>query len=346
MDRATATPELDHAWHALSRGAVFTPLASVEALRVHGDDRLDFLQGQLAHDVRGLAVSQVRRALLLDVKGHARAEVTVQRAEGAIDLVAEDGAAPWVRERLQRYVVFDQVAIDPLAGTLTSFTVQGPEAFATLQRAGLPVPSQGRYLEASVAGATVRLARARRSEPGGVDLYLFGDGADALASDLRRAGAVEAPWALLEASRVAAGLPRAVPDAGAGVLPQEAGLDDAFSTRKGCYLGQEIMARLEARGRVKRALVGLRFENAPPSATADGGPAQAAAAPAGDASARLPVLHGERNVGVLGTVAVHPAHGVIALAVLRRDVPDDAALVVGGAPASVALLPLTAQTVS
>jgi hypothetical protein len=301
------------AWEALHQGAMVVPLSRVGGLRLVGDDRIDFLHGQLSHDVRGLPVGGSRRMLLLDVKGHAHAELAVQRRAGDVHLAIEDGAADDVAARLRRHVVFDQVEVQDLAGTLATLTVQGPEASATLTRLGWPWPAPGEAASVAFDDAELLLVPARRSEPGGVDVHLLTRQRAAVEAALLEGGARPGDEAALEASRVAAGLSRAGREAGPGVLPQEAGLDGLVSTRKGCYLGQEIMARLEARGRPKRALALLTLTAAP------GGP---------DAHA---VTSGGRTVGRLGTVARHPELGVIALSVLRRDVPEDPPPTAGGA---------------
>ena len=311
----TGPPAPSHeTWEALHEAASLVPLPRVGGLRLVGDDRIDFLHGQLSHDVRGLPVGGSRRMLILDVKGHAHAELAVQRRGGDVHLAVEDGAADEVAARLRRHVVFDQVEVQDLGGTLATLTVQGPEARATLERLGWPWPEPGEAASVAFDDAELLLVPAPRSEPGGVDVHLLARQRAAIEAALLEAGARPGDEAALEASRVAAGLPRAGREAGPGVLPQEAGLDGRVSTRKGCYLGQEIMARLEARGTPKRALARLTLTG-PPAAPED-----------------RAVTSAGRTVGRLGTVARHPDLGVIALAVLRRDVPGDAALTAGGVP--------------
>jgi hypothetical protein len=300
-------------WQALRDGAAIVPLPDVGGLRVVGDDRIDFLHGQLSHDVRGLAPGGARRMLLLDVKGHAHAELGVHRRERDVHLAVEDEAVGEVAAQLRGRIVFDQVEIQELAGTLATLTVQGPAAPATLARLGWRWPAPGTTAAVAFEDAELLLVAAPRSQSGGVDVHLLARHRPAVEAALRDAGAAPGDVASLEASRVAAGRPRAGREAGKGVLPQEAGLDDRVSTRKGCYLGQEVMARLEARGRVKRGLARLTLA-APPTS-----PDERA------------VTSGGRTVGRLGTVARHPELGVLALAVLRLDAPEAGELAAGGA---------------
>lgn len=312
------------AWRALHEGVVLAPLPRVGGLRVSGPDRLDFLHGQLAHDVRGLREGGARRSLLLDEKGHARAEATVHRRRDDVHLAVEDDGLRWVLERLRAHVVFDQVELEDLGERLATLTLQGPGVDALLGALDWPRPAPGAFAHVPFGDAKLLLSARARSAPGGVDLHLLRGGEAEVAAVLRDAGAVPADVATLEPSRIAAGLFRAGADAGEGVLPQEAGLEEAFSTRKGCYLGQEIMARIEARGRVKRGPALLRLE---------GGGLGALVGARGE---ERTLLRGERRVGLLGGVARHPEHGVLALAVVRHDVEEGEALALRGAPEATA----------
>lgn len=313
----TSAPDRDAAWRALQRGAVLAPLPLVGGLRVTGDDRVDFLQGQLAADVRGLAEGGARRSLVLDAKGHARAEATVYRRPDDLYLAVEDGALPWLEGRLRKHVIFDAVEIEAMAGVLCTSTLQGPAAGEVLTVLGWPEPREGSSVAVPFGAASLLLSARARSAAGGVDVHLLCRQAGEVREALLAAGAVPADAATLEPSRIAAGLPRAGVDAGEGVLPQEAGLHDAFSTRKGCYLGQEIMARIEARGRLKRGLAGLSFESDAGSPRLPGLPG-------------APLLRGGRTVGRAGSAALHPSLGGIGLAVVRHDVEEGEILEVGG----------------
>jgi folate-binding protein YgfZ len=166
----------------------------------------------------------------------------------------------------------------------------------------------------------VFVTRARRSLAGGVDLIAQVDRVSGLRQRLLVAGAREGSAADLDLLRVQAGVATAAGEGGEGVLPQEAGLEGHVSYRKGCYLGQEIMARIEARGNLRRQLTGLNLKGRPA------------------AGERSIVLDG-RLVGRLGTVAAD-GDRVLALAVLRNDLPVDAELEVGGVKARVVALPV------
>ncbi len=283
-------------------------------LTVVGPDATSFLQGQLANDVAGLSVGGVRRSLYLNHKGHALAEVmVVRRARDEYALVEEGGAAAWVKAEFERHVIFDEVRIaGPEPARLA--TLQGGSAGegvgAVFARAfGAGAPEAERTLMLADGFAYPR----RRSALGGYDVVSLT--APGGLPDLLAAGATLAAPAELERLRIEAGVALAPQDAGEGVLPQEAGLAGALSYRKGCYLGQEIMARIEARGNVKRALARVRLA---------GDPRHGSGSVGAGADAWRELRAAGRVVGRLGTVVEAGSEGFAALAVMRTDVSEGA----------------------
>lgn len=315
-------PEVPAGWTGLTGGAATFELPEAGALCVRGPDRGDFLNGQVSQDVRRLEHDAARRVLLLDAKGHAQLEATVLPRGDALLVLVEDGALGALQAHLEAHVVFDQVELAPEGRHGGSLTVQGPRAAAVAASAfGAPAPpAEGRFL--SVWDDRAILVGRDRSGRGGVDVHLLGMDAGEARAALHAAGAEDGTAVALEAARIAAGVPRVGREARAGALPQAAGLEALVNYRKGCYLGQEIMARLEARGTLKRHLVGLRLAGDP------------------GAEAGAPVRHQGRAVGHLGGWAPHPELGPVALAVVRDDVPDDATLEVAATTARRASLPL------
>lgn len=325
MRRTETEAPADPVAAALAAGAggppFAAPLAGSAALLVSGPDAATFLHGQLANDVTGLSEGATNRSLLLNHKGHAMAEAQVLRlARESFLVVVDDGLVDWVEATLVRHVVFDEVTLARVAAA--AVTVQGERAGAALGAAlaalagpdpsasgagepaageGAPVPpAEGAFRALDTADGHAYAYAARRSLAGGYDVLAPTPAvADALMGALAAAGAVGVDAAGVDAARVAAGVPAA-------------GLARFVSFRKGCYLGQEIMARIEARGAVRRGLRGLELEGEPAGAevAADG-----------------------RVIGRLGTVARLPGGAVRALAVVRNDVEDGAAVSAGGVPA-------------
>jgi len=156
----------------------------------------------------------------------------------------------------------------------------------------------------------------------GVDLICERGDTETLAAALRGRGAVPVDEAAVEVLRVEAGRPRYGVDLDDTVIPQEAGLNErAVSFTKGCYLGQETVARLHYRGKPNRHLRGLRMSA--PAAHGD----------------ELRV--GEKVVGTIGTAVVSPRHGPLALALVRREAEPGRTVEVGtgGTTAEVVELP-------
>lgn len=302
-------------------GAVCVPLTTLTPLRLTGADRLDFLHGQVSGEVKGLQVGQMSHALLLNVKGHALALLRVYRRQDDLFVAVEDGGGALVKAELQAHIVFDQVTIEDLTGTLQAFTLQGRGVSYVLKRAlGNDLPADGHFVEVPFAEAKVLLAPVRRSSATGVDLHVLSRDAAALQTALLTAGAQLAGDDWLTLARIAAGLPSAAGEGGEGVLPQECGLEYAVSYRKGCYLGQEIMARIEARGNVRRRLMGVKLSGKPVGRA---------------------LLHQGKEVGRLGSVAHHPSLGWIGLAIVRLELSPGAELTAGSTQATLTLLPFT-----
>ena len=330
-------------------------IEGVGAFTARGPDAGSFLHGQLAADVQGLKVGHAVRSLLLNHRGHALADAMVARDPGEWLVVVDDDMADWVGKTLAEHIIFDDVTLERVQAAAT-VTLQGKVAVAVLAVAvAAPVAAptraeddlesprdggafwRGRHL---ASGLDLVVYPRRRCEAGGYDLTLLGEDRDAvdaaaasLLSELEAAGAAPVTAAAIDAARIAAAITTAGRDAGVGVLPQEAGLTAGLSYRKGCYLGQEVMARIEARGNLKRGLATV--EVVTPSADAAALLASHTTVGAvrgseqSEAGMRDIELAG-RKVGVLGTAASMPDGRVLALAVLRRDLAVGADLTAGG----------------
>ena len=180
----------------------------------------------------------------------------------------------------------------------------GPAA-AKVAGAG-PLGAENAHAELELGGRPLRAIATDL----GLDLIVAAGDVDAVLATLARAGAEPASEEAAEIVRVESGRPRFGAEMTTSTMPAEAGIEErAVSFTKGCYIGQETVARLHYRGKPNRHLRGLRL---------------AAPAAAGDA-----VVAGEREVGTVGTAVVSPAHGPIALAILRREAEPGASVTVG-----------------
>jgi len=279
-----------------------------------GSDVLRYLHAVCTQHTLDRAPGDATQALLLAPKGKIEFAFRLAVLEEGVLVDTEAAAAQGLAERLARFVFrYDVTVGQPVPGAAT---VVGPGADAALAAAGLPVPVPGR---AGIAGPDLVLRRT----PVGVDL--LGPGAPAAVAGLERAGVERAPDGLWELLRVEHGLPRAGLELTDDVLAEEAGLlGSHVHLDKGCYPGQETVARVHNLGQVQRRLAGLRFE---PSG--DGLPAPRTDLVADDG----------RRAGQLRSVVDHPRLGPIGLAYVRRVVDDGRQVRAGDRVATVVALP-------
>ena len=290
-------------------------LASVP---LSGTGVLRYLHAVCTQHTLDLAPGDATQALLLSPKGKIEFAFRLAVLDAGVLLDTEAGAAPALAERLARFVFHHDVTVgQPVAGAAS---VLGQGAEAALAAAGLPVPGAGR---AGVAGPELVVHRT----PVGFDLV--GPAAPAAAAELERAGLERSPAERWELARVAGGLPRAGHELTDDVLAEEAGLlGSHVHLDKGCYPGQETVARVHNLGQVQRRLAGLVFRPAP-NGGGDGLPAHRTDLIADDG----------RRAGQLRSVVDHPDLGPIGLAYVRRVVDTGRLVRAGDRVATVVDLP-------
>ena len=216
---------------------------SAGILDVAGEGRISFLQGQLTQEMTGLAVGECRPADGLTSKGKLLFVARVVGLEDRVRLVVPAPIRRVVLEHLQKYAVFTKVGIEDPSEEFVRVVLYGPEA----SRLRLPVDLDRLPADREIAGE-VLAPSGRRAE---------------LEALLLSAGSAEVPEETAEVLRVEAGRPRFGSDMDSTNLPDEVGMDEAISTTKGCYVGQEVVARLRTYGRVNRRLVSFRFPQGP-----------------------------------------------------------------------------------
>jgi tRNA-modifying protein YgfZ len=317
-----ATVDLDGQYRALREGGGLVDRSERGKLVVSGPDAVEFLQGQLTNDLDALAPGDGCYAALLDRKGHMQADMRVLRLDqGDVWLDMEPWAVDSVLRHLSTYKVGRQVEIAQRGSELGILSLIGPAA-ADLTGTGRLAPEHAhREIEVGSVGC-----RAVATDLG-IDLICPAAEASKVAGALVDAGAARVSEAAAEILRVETGRPRFGHEMTNVTIPQEAGIDGrAVDFTKGCYIGQETVARLHYKGKPNRHLRGLRLE-AP--VTED------------DTIA----LEG-RDVGRIGTAVISPAHGPIALAVIRREAVPGALVEVGesGIGGQVVDLPFGAQS--
>jgi tRNA-modifying protein YgfZ len=281
-----------------------------------GGEAAEYLQGQLTNDVEGLAAGEGCYAALLDRKGHMQADMRVLRlAEDEVWLDTEQAALEAARRHLQTYKIGREVEIADLTEERAILSLIGPRAADV---AGAP-PLPEHASEAAAVGGIDLIAVGTAF---GIDLIAPVGDAGRLRAVLLDAGAPAVSPEAAEILRIEAGMPRFGAEMDTSTMPAEAGIvERAVDFEKGCYIGQETVARLHYRGKPNRHLRGLRL-----SAHAETGAA---------------LSLGDREVGRLGGSCVSPTFGPIALAILRREAEPGAELAIGedGVTARVVDLP-------
>jgi folate-binding protein YgfZ len=301
---ATPTIELDGQYRALREEAGFLGRQRGMVL-VDGRHAAEFLQGQLTNDLEALGADEGCYAALLDRKGHMQADMRALRlSTGKIWLDTEPEAVEPVLRHLRMYSVGREVEIEEVSSAWAVTSLIGPAAVVAAGTGPLDGEHAQRHFERQ--GVEV-LAVATDL---GLDLITRAERAGELRSLLVGSGAAEVSEAAAEILRVESGRPRFGREMTSATIPQEAGIEGrAVSFTKGCYIGQETVARLHYKGKPNRHLRGLRLE-----------------APVSDDEE---IALEARDVGRIGTAVISPAHGPIALAVIRREAEPGAAVVVG-----------------
>jgi len=316
---AATTDDLVAEYRALTETCGLVDRSERGKLSLTGADAKRFLAGQVTNDTEGLPDGEGCYAAFLTHKG---------KMLGDLRILAVGGDQPQLlldTERATLQALFDMIHrfkigfdVELHKGTLQKdlLSLIGPEAREIACAANLP-RSEHAHEAGTIDGLPVRLIATDL----GVDVLCDADDSAGVRAALSGADAAPVSEEAAEIVRVERGRPRYGIDLNDTTIPQEAGLNErAVSFTKGCYVGQETVARLFYRGKPNRHLRGLRLSEAAPSGAE---------------------LHlAERSVGRLGSSLVSPALGPIALALVRREASvGDTLDVDGGTTAEVVELP-------
>ncbi len=277
------------------------------AVRVTGSDRIPFVHGQSTNDVRGLPTPGAQRALILNAKGQIEFDVRVFKRTDDLYLQTALGMGSQVLERLKRYVVFDDVQLEDISDQIRVVHLTGEAMLEVAERLGFDLDGPNVQQLPTEIDATLLTAKIDRGLGIGLDIHVLASKADTLQQWLEIMELTQLEN--LEQARILAGIPDAHADHFLGMLPQETGLEFAISYKKGCYIGQEIMARLEARGHTNRSLARIHSNE--------------------KLEAGTELKLEDRTVGSVGSSVSHAGRWV-SLAVVRKEVADEAELEVDG----------------
>ncbi|HSP81223.1 MAG TPA: glycine cleavage T C-terminal barrel domain-containing protein [Myxococcaceae bacterium] len=235
-----------------------------EALRITGEDRASFLHGMVTQEVKGLAPGAATYAAMVTVKGAMVADARIVRRTDDLVLELEPGLGAKVREFLEKFLISEDAEVHEATGELAVLRLLGPGTGGLLGAVlGGPFAplEQDVTRPGTLAGVEVLLLGSQRVEAHGVDLLVPRGGLEAVWKALVEAGPAHGlrpvGWRVMEELRVEAGVPRYGQDLVDTTIPLEADLSHAISYNKGCYIGQEVIARATFRGHMNRKLAGL-----------------------------------------------------------------------------------------
>ena len=308
-------------YRALVEGCGLVDRSERGKLALAGPEAKAFLQGQVTNDIERLEPGHGCYAAFLTHKGKMLGDMRVLDVGDELLLDTERVALQGLFNMIRHYKLGSDFELHKRTLEMGLLSLIGPDA-RRIADAGPLGRAEHDNARGEIDGRRVLLV----TTDVGVDVFCDAADTAAVAAALEAAGAVRASEEAAEIVRVERGRPRYGIELDDGVIPQEAGLNErAVSFTKGCYVGQETVARLFYRGKPNRHLRGLRLSD--PAATGD-------------------VLRlGEKEVGRVGTAVVSPAHGPIALAIVRREATPGDTVAVGGSgvTAEVVELPFRPQ---
>jgi folate-binding protein YgfZ len=229
---------------------------------VTGRDRATFLQGMLSNDIKALQPGQGCPAAFLDAHGKVVSLLAVYVLEDRILLELPAGSTDKFLQTIDKFLISEKAYFEASDDGYVVLSVQGPGAEKTLAGlAAAPLAAEPySHQEASIAGEPVRIVRRSHAASPGFDCWAAAAHGPALWKALREAGGAPVGAEAAEVLRVEAGIPAFGADVDENLILPETRLDQLVSYTKGCYIGQETVARVKYRGHVNRGLSGLVVE--------------------------------------------------------------------------------------
>lgn len=298
---------------ALHESAGVLDLSFRSRICLTGADRVRFLHGQVTNDVKKLRVGEGCYSALTTAKGKIQSDLNLFCLQDELLLDFEPGLTPVVTERLEKYIVADDVQVVDVVPHYGLLSVQGPKAEAVVRALGLfaelpDAPLRSLKTSNPTCGEIYLMNHARLASSG-FDLFVplaaLGTVADKLIAAAKSSGGCACGWAAFEMERIEAGIPRFGADMDDTHLASECGIEArAISYHKGCYIGQEVLNRIHSIGHVNRELRRLQLA------------AEMKTLPARGAK----LFHDGKEAGHITSATFSPRQqGIIALGYVRRE---------------------------
>ena len=255
---------------ALRESAGVADLSLRGRLCLTGAERKRFLHGQVTNNVLDLGVGEGCYAALVTAKGRLQSDLNIYSLAQELLLDFEPGLSGAIAQRLENYIISDDVQVADVAPYYGLLTVQGPKSGMVLTSLGCGINLPAKLLAvlsaSDAALGEIYCVNQPRGSTIGFDLFVPAAAlrtvAERLWAAVRNAGGRAAGWEALEMVRIESGVPRFGCDMDETNLPPETGIEQrAVSYTKGCYIGQEVIARIRTYGQVAKALRGLRLSD-------------------------------------------------------------------------------------
>jgi folate-binding protein YgfZ len=301
---------------ALRESAGVVDLSFRSRICLTGADRARFLHGQVTNDVNRLRVGEGCYAAITTAKGKMESDLNIYALQDELLLDFEAGHTQKISQRLEKYIVSDDVQVVDVAPLYGLLSVQGPKAVDVVKALGIfPELPAKEFQSVKVSDSMLGEIYLVNAGTAGVpwarfDLFVptesLGAVADKLIAAAKSVGGRACGWEALEIARIEAGIPRFGADMDESNIPLECGIEArAVSYKKGCYIGQEVINRIHSIGHVNKELRGLRFGNDLKSLPAKGDK----------------FFHDGKEVGYITSAVKSPAlNANIALGYVRREV--------------------------
>jgi folate-binding protein YgfZ len=248
---------------ALAESAGILDLSFRGRLCVLGADRVKFLNGQVTNNVKDLQTGEGCYAALVSAKGKIQSDLHIYILENEILLDFEPGLAVALQQRLEKYIIAEDAQVVDVAAAYGLWSVQGPKTAGIINklqwRLALPKKTYALTKIDDPALGEIYVMNHPRAHGTGYDLFVPNGAMPAFAESLSKTGARFCGWQALETARIEAGIPRFGADMDETNLAPEVFGPEAISYSKGCYIGQEVIARVRTYGQVAKSLRGLRL---------------------------------------------------------------------------------------
>ena len=271
-ETVTAYSDVPTEFSALRSACGIYDLGWRAKISLSGKDRVRWLNGMITNNVRDLAVGNGLYAFVLNPQGHILGDLYAYNLGESILLDTDQSQAAKLAELLKRYIIMDKVELTNISDKLTAIGIAGPKSADTLHHAGFEFPelapltiAEITWRDSEVSVVRRESARLGNAQNDSYEIWLAPEHVNSVWQALLEAGATPVGSEAFELYRIAMGIPRYGQDIRERDLPQETEQTHALHFQKGCYIGQEIVERIRARGAVHRKFTGFLIDGPLPA---------------------------------------------------------------------------------